>query len=165
MKKISKKTYILLKFIFTFLLLFLVIMFFIVKVLEHEVVNYGNVSINVGLFPELKVSNETDALARESTIVSLDNDSNSIVNYKLYFTVDKISTIDTKYVRVNFNNKTYDLSKINYIEYNNKYYFFLESGTIDAHTVEPYDTFIWIDSSFDGDINNSKLYVDFSTLA
>lgn len=165
MKKISKKTYILLKFIFTFLLLFIVIMFFITKVLEHEVVEYGNVAISVGLYPELKVSTEEEALQKESTIVSLDNDSNSVVNYKLYFTVDKISTIDTKFIRVNFNNKTYDLSKINYIEKNNKYYFYLESGSIDSKTVEPFDSYIWIDSSFNGDISNSKVYVDYSTLA
>lgn len=165
MKKISKKTYIFLKFLFTFLLLFIVIMFMITKVLEHETVKYGNISINVGLFPKLKVCNEETALSMESTIVSLDNDSEANVNYKLYLTVDKTSTIDTKYIRVHFNNKTYDLSKMNYLEINNKYYYFLEEGSIDAKTSEPYDTYIWIDSSYNGDINDSKIYIDFNTLA
>ena len=165
MKKINKKTYIFLKFLFTFLLLFIVVMFLITKVLERETIKYGDINITVGVFPKLKVCNEETALGMESTIVSLDNDSNSNVNYKLYLTLDKTSTIDKKFIRVHVNNKTYDLSKMNYLEINNKYYYFLEEGSIDAKTSEPYDTYIWIDSSYDGDINNSKIYIDFDTLA
>lgn len=165
MKKINKKTYIFLKFLFTFLLLFIVVMFLIVTVLKHETITYGKVDINVGKYPKLKVSNEESALTNESTIVSLDNNSESVINYKLYFTVDKTSTIDTKYIRLNFNNKTYDLSKINYLEINNKYYYFIQEGTIDAKTSEPFDSYLWIDSSFNGDLNESKIFVDYDTLA
>jgi hypothetical protein len=165
MKKINKKTYIFLKFLFTFILLFIAVMFLIVNVLKTENVTYGDVDINVGKYPKLKVSNEESALSNDSTIVSLDNNSESSVNYKLYFTVDKTSTIDTKYIRLNFNNNTYDLSKLNYLEINNKYYYFIQEGTIDAKTSEPFDSYIWIDSSFTGDINESKIFIDYDTLA
>ena len=165
MKKINKNTYIFLKFLFTFIFLFVVIMWFISNTLKHVVTTYGNVIINTGQFPQLKVLDETDALSGESTIVSLTNDTNSVVNYKLYFTIDKKSTIDRKFVRINFNGKTYDLSKMNYLEVNNKYYFYLTDGFVDANSMLPYDTYIWIDKSFDGNIEDSKIFIDFDTLS
>ncbi len=165
MKKINKNTYIFLKFLFTFIFLFIVIMWVISNTLQHEPVSYGNVIINTGEFPPLKVSNEEDALENESTIVSITNESESFITYKIYFTLDKNSTIDRKYIRLNYNSHTYDLSKMNYLEVNNKYYFYLEEGSIDAKSMDPIDAFIWIDKSFDGDINNSKIFVDFDTLS
>ncbi len=165
MKKINKNTYIFLKFLFTFIFLFVVIMWFISNTLKHDVITYGNVIINTGQFPQLKVLDETDALNGESTIVSLTNNTNSLVNYKLYFTLDKKSTIDRKFVRVNFNGKTYDLSKMNYLEVNNKYYFYLTDGEVDANSMLPFDTYIWIDKSFDGNIDDSKIFIDFDTLS
>ena len=165
MKKINKNTYIFLKFLFTFIFLFVVIMWFISNTLKHDVTTYGNVIINTGQFPQLKVLDETDALSGESTIVSLTNDTNSVVNYKLYFTIDKKSTIDRKFVRINFNGTTYDLSKMNYLEVNNKYYFYLTDGFVDANSMLPYDTYLWIDKSFDGNIEDSKIFIDFDTLS
>ena len=165
MKKITKNTYIFLKFLFTFIFLFIVVMWFISKTLKNEPVSYGNVIINTGEFPPLKVSSEEEALTKESTIVSITNDSDSYVSYKMYFTLDKNSTIDRKFIRLNYNGHTYDLSKMNYLEVKNKYYFYLEDGSIDAKSMDPVDTYIWIDSSFDGDITNSKIFVDFDTLS
>ena len=165
MKKINKTTYIFLKFLFTFIFLFVVIMWVISNTLEHEPVSYGNVIINTGVFPQLKVSTEEDALNGESTIVSVTNDTDSLINYKMYFTLDKTSTIDRKYIRLNYNGHTYDLSNMNYLEVNNKYYFYLEEGNVDAKSMDPIDVFIWIDKSFDGDVTDSKIYIDFDTLS
>ena len=165
MKKIDKKTYIFLKFLFTFIFLFFVMMWIISTVLKHESVTYGNVIINTGIFPQLKVSDEEDALSGESTIVSLTNESDATVSYKLYLTIDKMSTIENKYVRVNYNGKTYNLSTMNYLEINNKYYYFLEDGIVEAKSMVPIDTYVWIDKSFNGDTENSKLYIDFDTLS
>lgn len=165
MRKIDKKTYIFLKFLFTFIFLFFVMMWVISGVLKHEPKTYGNVIVNTGVFPQLKVSDEETALENESTIVSLTNESDAIVSYKLYFIVDTTSTIDRKYIRVNFNGKTYDLSTMNFLEINNKYYYFLEEGSIEAKSMVPYDTYIWIDKSFTGDFENSRIYIDFDTLS
>ena len=165
MKKINKNTYIFLKFLFTFIFLFIVILWVISNTLKHEPVNYGSVIITTGEFPLLKISNEVDALDRESTIVSITNDSDAYITYKMYFTLDKNSTIDRKYIRVNYNGHTYDLSKMNYLEVNNKYYFYLEDGSIDAKSMEPVDAYIWIDESFDGEVTESKIFVDFDTLS
>ena len=140
-------------------------MWVISKTLQHEPVSYGNVIINTGEFPPLKVSNEDDALENESTIVSITNESEAFITYKIYFTLDKNSTIDRKYIRLNYNGHTYDLSKMNYLEVNNKYYFYLEDGYIAAKSMEPIDTYIWIDSSFDGNITDSKIFIDFDTLS
>jgi len=165
MKKINKNTYLFLKFLFTFIFLFIVIMWFISNTLKHEPVSYGNVIISTGAFPQLKINNEADALIEESTIVSITNDSDADVNYKMYFTLDKNSTIDRKYIRVNYNGHTYDLSKMNYLEVNNKYYFYLEEGTTAAKSMDPIDAYIWIDESFDGNITESKIFIDFDTLS
>lgn len=165
MKKINKNTYIFLKFLFTFIFLFIVIMWFIGNTLKHGVTTYGNVIINTGQFPKLEVMDESDALNKDATIVSFTNDTSDLVTYKLYFTLDKKSTIDKKFIRVNFNGITYDLSKMNYLEVNDKYYFYLTDGTVEANSMVPIDTFIWIDKSFDGNIDDSKIIIDFDTLS
>jgi hypothetical protein len=140
-------------------------MWVISNTLKHDTTTYGYVIINAGAFPQLKVSSEADALAGESTIVSITNDTDSIVTYKMYFTLDKNSTIDRNYIRVNYNGHTYDLSKINYLEVGNKYYFYLEDGTADPKSMVPVDTFIWIDPSYNGNIEDAKIFIDFDTLS
>ena len=44
-------------------------------------------------------------------------------------------------------------------------YYFLEEGSVEAKSMVPYDTYIWIDKSYTGDFENSRIYIDFDTLS
>lgn len=166
-KNIDLNKFVVIKFIVTMLLLFVIVLGIISYTLNNQDIE-GNelVSVEVGEFTNLGVYSEADALSTLTpTSVSVVNNTSRVLDYKLYFIIKDTSTIDKSFVRVNFNGTTYNLADMNYLELNGGKYFFLIDGEIDGESNQPFEAKIWIDSSFNGDYQNAKLFVDFGTLS
>ena len=160
------------KFIFYKMIVTMVILVFVVLGIISYILNTNEhdtnetVTVSVGEFSTLGVYSENDALSSLSpTPVTIQNESSKKTSYKLYFIIKDTSTIDKSFVRVNYNGVTYNIADMNYLELNGGKYFFLIDGEIKALSEESHDAYIWIDSSFNGDRQNAKLFIDFDTLA
>ena len=74
--------------------------------------------------------------------------------YKLYFVYSKQSTVDANTLKMELDNKVYDLSKIEVFEDGDYFYYFLYEDTLDAYSSKDISVRIWT-SSEDGTLKSS----------
>ncbi len=169
MKKKRKDVnkFILIKFIITIVLLFVFVIGLFSYVLNLNNKDEGKkVEVSVGELPKvLKKFTEEEALASvRPTVVSVSNDNDEAADFELYITIDKKSTIDSNYLRVNFDGVTYDLSKLHSYDLGSKLYFEIKKDTVSPKRTNEYDVYIWLDSSYVENDNNKDIFIDFDTL-
>ena len=170
MKKNKRKDFnrfIVIKFIITIVLLFVIVVGLFSFVLNLNNKEDGKkVEVNVGDLPTiLKKYTEEEALASvRPTIVSVSNKNEEVAEFELYITVDKKSTIDYNFLRVNFDGITYDLSKLHNYDLGSKYYFEIKKDKINPKRTNEYDVYIWLDSAYVENNDSQDIYINFDTL-
>lgn len=169
MKKKRKDVnkFILIKFIITIVLLFVLVVGLFSYVLNLNKTDEGKkVEVSVGELPTiLKKFTEEEALASvRPTVVSVSNNNDESAEFELYVTIDKKSTIDYNFLRVNFDGVTCDLSQLHSYDLGSKLYFEVKKDKVNPKRTNEYDVYIWLDSTYVENENNKDIFIDFDTL-
>lgn len=91
--------------------------------------------------------------------INMNNNSNTKENYNLWMIVDKDSTLDYNYLKINYNNEISYLNEHKTIEDEKYFYILLDEGSIIANNINT-ELQIWIDSGTKEDITNKYLSFD-----
>ena len=169
MKKSKKKDvnkFMVIKFIVTIVLLFLIVICLFSYVLNLNNDDLKQVEVSVGELPTIlnKYTEEEALSSVRATTVSVINNNDEATEFELYITIDKKSTIDYNYLRVNFDGTTYDLSKLHNYDLGSKYYFEIKKDKIKPKKTNEYNVYIWLDSTYVENNESKDIYIDFDTL-
>ena len=166
-KRNDVNKFIVIKFVITIVLLFVIVIGLFSYVLNLNNKDEGKkVEVSVGELPNIiKKYTEEEALASvRPTIVSVSNKNDEVAEFELYITIDKKSTIDYNYLRVNFDGTTYDLSKLHSYDLGSKFYFEIKEDKVNPKRTNEYDVYIWLDSTYVENNDNKDIFIDFDTL-
>jgi len=126
----------------------------------YDNINYTN--LEVSDFSDYILYQTTDELAVEHIkpiSINLINDTNTTENYSLWIVINKSSTLDYNYLKINYNGKVSHLNEYKTVENAEYYYILLSEDTITAENIN-FELQIWIDNTIENDIIDKYLNFD-----
>ena len=124
--------------------------------------NNLNMSINIGKFPSLMIVEDDKAIENiTSTQIQVRNQNSVDKEYKLYFFVDKSTTIDKNMLRVSIGSDIYKLNEMKCIEKNEGYYYLVHTNTLAPYSNDDLEARIWVTSDASDLGEDAKLVTNF----
>lgn len=100
----------------------------------------------------------------EKSIINVVNNTNENKVYNLVLIIEKNSTLDTKYLKININGKTYKLDDLYYTENNYVKYFIIDNNTVKKESINYNNIYIWLDYETPNSEQNKTLTMNFDIL-